>query len=109
MLIQESHQDVPTKADGKEGSMSRWQLATAECPTETDKLQGYSSFILPSQIIPMREHTAGLMGGVKLKFPSRFPGVVLFSEIYQGGPFIQLASLFQQDGLVAKSQPQYDA
>jgi hypothetical protein len=79
-------------------------MSTSNCRMiQTDNPQGYSSFIPPSRIIPMREHTADLMGGVKLKFSSRFPGVVLFSEIYQGGSFIQLASLFHQDGLIANA------
>jgi hypothetical protein len=30
MLIQETHKDVPTKADGKEGSMSKSQIATPQ-------------------------------------------------------------------------------
>ncbi|RDL41239.1 putative dienelactone hydrolase family protein [Venustampulla echinocandica] len=51
MLIQETHTDVPTKADGKVGSMRIFLFH----PT----IPGYPK--------------------------ARFPGVVLFSEIYQGG------------------------
>jgi hypothetical protein len=42
MLILETHKDVATKADGKEGSMSK-----ASSLLESTKLTGYRDFPLP--------------------------------------------------------------
>lgn len=67
MLIKESHIDVPTKADGT-GTMRT----------------------MPHQIQVFHADSSGGTGiflfyPTILKFPkAKFPGVVLFSEIYQG-------------------------
>jgi carboxymethylenebutenolidase len=68
MLIQESHKDVPTKADG-EGTMR-----TAKAHPRTD-----------SPILILREPGIFLFHPTIAGYPhAKFPGVVVFSEIYQG-------------------------
>ena len=52
MMVKESHADVATKADGKNGSMST--LEDQILSGITDGLKGSFSFILLFQIIQMR-------------------------------------------------------
>ncbi|KAH8600741.1 dienelactone hydrolase family protein [Bisporella sp. PMI_857] len=74
MLIQETHHDVPTKADGKEGSMR---------------------IFLFHPTIP--------------NYPNaRFPGVVLFSEIYQvTGPVARFARQIAGQGYIVAAPSSY--
>jgi len=74
MLIQETHKDVATKADGKEGSMR---------------------IFLFHPIIP--------------NYPNaRFPGVVLFSEIYQvTGPVARFARQIAGQGYIVAAPSSY--
>lgn len=78
MLIQESHVDVPTTADGQ-GKMRKYTLHPYTIPL------AYVNSILPDDIC------ANPLLGIYVFHPSipgypnaRFPGVVVFSEIYQG-------------------------
>jgi hypothetical protein len=52
MLIQESYKDVPTKADGKEGSMSKSDETFWS--SKADNGKEFSSSIHQFPIIPMR-------------------------------------------------------
>ncbi|KAE9366081.1 alpha/beta-hydrolase [Stipitochalara longipes BDJ] len=74
MLIQETHKDVPTKADGKDGSMR---------------------IFLFHPSIP--------------NYPqARFPGVVLFSEIYQvTGPVARFARQIAGQGYIVAAPSSY--
>ncbi|EPE33068.1 alpha/beta-Hydrolase [Glarea lozoyensis ATCC 20868] len=74
MIIKESHQDVATKADGKEGSMR---------------------IFLYHPVIP--------------GYPNaRFPGVVLFSEIYQvTGPVARFARQIAGQGYIVAAPSSY--
>ncbi|RDW68286.1 alpha hydrolase-18 [Coleophoma crateriformis] len=74
MLIKEDHRDVPTKADGKDGSMRIFLFH----PT----IPGYPN--------------------------ARFPGIVLFSEIYQvTGPVARFARQIAGQGYIVAAPSSY--
>lgn len=95
MLIKESHVDVQTSANGKESSMSMPD-SNSEDVTKTDgnstrhrltnnNWQESSCSTLLSLDIPKRENFSRLSyGSSAYTSCSRFPGVLVFSEIYQG-------------------------
>lgn len=83
MLIKETHNDVATKADGKDGSMSSF----GAYPVFPAWLTILRNFPLPPIYTKLPKRVCAWVVWwieVLLTVTSRFPGVVLFSEIYQG-------------------------
>lgn len=85
MLIQESHHDVPTTADGQ-GSMRMYisvVLDRTPTPPNPPQSQRYTR-----DCVAYADYLAGIyvFHPTVPGYPNaRCPGVVVFSEIYQGG------------------------
>ncbi|OHE99207.1 dienelactone hydrolase [Colletotrichum orchidophilum] len=118
MLIKESHVDVPTKADGKDGSMSSCLPAPVPVPHSVQQLnsknanQESSSSTLRFRAIPKREITSAIFQfhGISAidMLCSKFPGVCLFSEIYQvTGPVARFARQIAGQGYIVAAPSSY--
>lgn len=93
MLIQESHVDVSTTADGP-GTMRKYTTLFTGYPHHISNIKDkFSNSTLSPSISPPDDGiNFNILSGIYVYHPTipgypnaRFPGVVVFSEIYQGG------------------------